>query len=374
MTVIAIPKEIHEGERRVAMVPSVVDKFIKLGAQIKVQKDAGNGIFATDSAYKGTEIINSAKDLYASGEVIIKIQPPTSDEIKHMKEGAILISNLYPHTRPKILKELCARKITAFALEMVPRISRAQSMDVLSSQATIIGYKAVLLAADNANFFLPMSSTAAGTIRPATVLIIGAGVAGLQAIATAKRLGARVEAYDVRSATKQEVESLGAKFVDTGVKADAEGGYARELTEDEKRQQQEALAKHIANCDVLITTAGVPGKAAPKIVSQATIETMKPGAVIVDTMAEMGGNCDLTKAGEKVVHNGVTIVGVKNITSSLASPASEMFARNVLNFITPMFNKDKQIVLNWQDEVIAGSAATHDGKIVHESLKKYAEE
>jgi H+-translocating NAD(P) transhydrogenase subunit alpha len=374
MTVtIAIPKEISPGESRVAMVPSMVDKFLKLGAQVKIQKDAGSGIFAADDAYKGAEIVGEAQSLFREADLIFKVQPPTSDEIKAMKEGAVLISHLYPQFRPEILKELCAKKITALALEMVPRISRAQSMDVQSSQATIIGYKAVLLAANQAKFFFPMSSTAAGTIRPATVLIIGAGVAGLQAIATAKRLGARVEAYDVRSATKQEVESLGAKFVDTGVKADAEGGYARELTEAEKKQQQEALAKHIANCDVLITTAGVPGKPAPKIVSQETIETMKSGAVIVDTMAEMGGNCALTKAGETVMHHGVAIVGTKNITSSLASPGSEMLVRNIFNFISPMF-KEGKLNLNWQDEVISGSAATHEGKIVHESLKKYAGE
>lgn len=366
---IVVPKEIKEGEDRVAMVPSVADKLSKLGIGVKIQQNAGKGSFLADSAYKSVEIVSDIKKLYPAGGMVIKIQPPTTEEIGLMKEGAILVSHLYPHTRPEVLKELCDKKITCFALEMVPRISRAQSMDVLSSQATVIGYKAVLLAAHYSKFFFPMVSTAAGTLRPANVLIIGVGVAGLQAIATAKRLGARVSAYDVRSAAKQEAESLGAKFVDTGVTAEAKGGYARELTAEEKQKQQEVLAKHITDSDVIISTAGVPGKPAPKIISKSMVKSMKPGSIIVDTMAEMGGNCEFSKAGENVEHNGVIIVGVKNLTSTMATPASEMFAKNVLNFVSPMF-KEGEISLDWEDEVIKGSAVTHEGNVVHPVLKK----
>lgn len=369
---IVVPKETKEGERRVAIVPSAVDKFKKLGANIKIQSNIGQNIFSADEDYKETEAIADAKKLYSAGDMVIKIQPPTTEEINNMKEGSILVSTLYPHTRPSILKELCAKKITCFALEMVPRISRAQSMDILSTQATVIGYKAALIAADTSNFFFPMLSTAAGTLRPSVALIIGIGVAGLQAIASCRRLGARVEAYDVRPETKQEAESLGAKFVDTGVSAVGEGGYARELTEDEKKQQHEVLMKHIAAADIIITTAGVPGRPAPKILNKDMVSAMKKGAVVIDTMAEMGGNCELSKAGEKVDHNGVTIVGTKDVASSMAPQASEMFCKNVLNFLTPMF-KEGELNIDWNDDVIKGSAATHDGQVVNEALKKLEE-
>lgn len=371
-TTIITPKEIKPGEDRVAMVPAVADKLSKSGIKVKIQRDLGVNMYIADSAFKDIDVVENVQELYAAGDVVVKVQPPTDEEISYMKDGAILISTLYPHTRPAILKKLCEKKITSFALEMVPRISRAQSMDILSSQATAIGYKAVLIAANSAKFFLPMSSTAAGTMRPASVLIIGAGVAGLQAIATAKRLGARVSAYDVRPETKQEVESLGAKFVEMEIKAVGEGGYARELTAEEKQKQQEMLAKHIAESDIVIATAGVPGKPAPKIISNAMVEKMKPGSVIVDTMAEMGGNCELSKAGQQIEHNGVVVVGTENIASSLAINTSEMFAKNVLNFITPMI-KDGEINLDWEDEVISGSVATRDGNVVHDALKKLVE-
>lgn len=367
--VVAVPKEIKAGEKRVAMVPSVLDKLLKLGVKVTLQHNAGEGIFAEDSAFEKAEIVNTAKELYALGGVVIKTQAPTAEEIEMMKENSILICPLYAHTQPEILKKLCDKKITTFALELIPRISRAQSMDILSSQATVAGYKAVLLAANTARFFFPMFTTAAGTVRPAAVLVIGAGVAGLQAIASAKRLGARVSAYDVRAATKLEVESLGAKFIDTGVVATGEGGYARELSDEEKKQQQAVLAKHIAASDVVITTAGVPGRPAPKIISKAVVETMKPGAVIVDIMAEMGGNCELSKAGENVVHHQVTIVGPKDIYSSLATHASEMFAKNIINFLTPMI-KEGELNLNWEDEVLSNSVVTRDGSIVHAMFNK----
>lgn len=368
---VVIPKEIMTGEERVAMVPVVADKLSKLGVKIKIQQDLGSSIYVADSAFKDVEVVNSVKDLYAAGDVVLKIQPPTDEEIGHMKEGAVLVSLLYPHTRPEVLKKLNAKKITCFALEMLPRtISRAQSMDVLSSQATVTGYAAVLIAASTTKVFFPMLSTAAGTMRPAKVLIVGAGVAGLQAIATAKRLGARVEAYDIRPEAKEEITSLGASAIDTGVEVVSEGGYARELTAEERQKQADVLAKHIAGSDIVITTAGVPGKPAPKIVTKAMIEQMKPGSVIVDIMAEMGGNCEGTKAGETVEHNGVKIVGTEHLASSLAVNASEMFSRNILNFITPMFTEEGDVKIDWEDDVIKGSVATHDGNIVQDALKK----
>jgi H+-translocating NAD(P) transhydrogenase subunit alpha len=258
----------------------------------------------------------------------------------------------------------------SFAMELVPRISRAQSMDALSSQAAIAGYKAVLIAANTLDRFLPMLTTAAGTIRPAQVLIIGVGVAGLQAIATAKRLGAVVEAYDVRSATREQVKSLGAKFVDTGVSAEGAGGYARELTAEEKAKQQEVLDARIAVADAVITTASIPGRRAPRIISRAAVERMKAGAVIVDIAAESGGNCELTQAGETVVHQGVKIVGPVNLPAQLAFHASEMYARNLYNFLKPAIDKDGALAIDWQDEVFAQSCLTHDGAIKHEPTRK----
>jgi NAD(P) transhydrogenase subunit alpha len=283
-----------------------------------------------------------------------------------------LISFLYPHLNPIIVKKMLEKKITSFAMELVPRISRAQDMDALSSQATITGYKAVILAADNSKFFFPMLTTAAGSIRPAKVFIIGVGVAGLQAIATARRLGAQVSAYDVRPETKEQTESLGAKFLDTGVQATGEGGYARELTQEEKTKQADVLKKHIAACDVIITTAGVPGRPAPKILNTAMVESMKPGAVVVDIMADMGGNCELTKPGETVYHNDVAIIGPINIPSALAINASEMYARNLINLLSLMI-KEGTLNLDWNDEIIAGSVVTHEGTIKNEPVKKLLE-
>ncbi|MFA6409789.1 MAG: Re/Si-specific NAD(P)(+) transhydrogenase subunit alpha [Gammaproteobacteria bacterium] len=360
---IVIPKERQSGESRVAMVPALVNRLTALGLDVKVEQGAGEGIHSADSSYKGATIVPKASELYAEGDIVIKVLAPTLEEVGQMKNGAVLISFLYPHLCPEVVKALAAKNITSFAMESIPRISRAQDMDALSSQATISGYKAVLLAANEAKFFFPMLTTAAGSIRPCKVLIIGVGVAGLQAIATARRLGAIVEAYDVRPETKEQVQSLGAKFVDVGVQAAGEGGYARELTEEEKQKQRAVLLKHVAGSDVVITTAGVPGKAAPKIIFKDMLEAMKPGSVVIDIMAEMGGNCELVKAGEKVVHNGVSIVGTKNIYSSLANPASEMYARNILNLLN-LIIKENKLNLDWNDEVVVGSVVTRDGKIV----------
>jgi NAD(P) transhydrogenase subunit alpha len=272
------------------------------------------------------------------------------------------------HTRHDQVRALRDRKLTSFAMEFIPRISRAQSMDALSSQAAIAGYKAVLIAANTLDKFMPMLTTAAGTIRPATVLVIGAGVAGLQAIATARRLGAIVEAYDVRSATREQVKSLGAKFVDVGVSAEGSGGYARELTAEEKAKQQEVLDARIAASDAVITTASVPGRRAPLIVSRAAVERMKAGAVIIDIAAEQGGNCELTRAGETVQHGGVKIIGPVNLASTLAYNASEMYARNILNFLRPAIDKG-ELKIDWTDEVFAQSCLTHDGVVRHEATR-----
>jgi NAD(P) transhydrogenase subunit alpha len=279
---------------------------------------------------------------------------------------------MLPHRYPERVARMRDRRILSFAMELVPRISRAQSMDVLSSQAAVAGYKAVLLAADRFGGFFPMLTTAAGTIRPAKVLVIGAGVAGLQAIATAKRLGAMVEGYDVRGATREQVESLGAKFVDTGVSAEGSGGYARELTEEEKQQQQQVLEKHIAAADAVITTAAIPGRPSPKIIRQEIAEQMKPGAVIIDLAAEGGGNCELTQPGQQIVHNDVIVYGPLNVPSELPIHASEMYSRNLLNFLTPMI-EDGEFRPDWEDEVIADSTLTRDGEIKHAATRETVE-
>ena len=366
---IAVPKETKPGELRVAITPTSVTRLTKLGATVKIQHDAGTGIHAQDALYKNTMFAPDITTLYTDSDVVLKVQPPTAEEIEHMKEKTILISFLYPHLDPSMVKKLLEKKITSFAMELIPRISRAQDMDALSSQATISGYKAVLLASDNSKFFFPMLTTAAGSIRPAKVFIIGVGVAGLQAIATARRLGAQVSAYDVRPDTKEQTESLGAKFVDTGVQAVGAGGYARELTQEEKTKQADALKKHIATCDVVITTAGIPGKPAPKVLTREMVNVMKPGAVIVDILADMGGNCELTKPGEIINYNDITIVGPINIPSSMAIHASEMYARNLINLLSLMI-KDNALNLDWNDEIISGAIVTHDGVIKNTMVQK----
>ena len=289
-----------------------------------------------------------------------------------MKEGSILIGALQPYKYPERVAALKARNITAYAMELIPRISRAQAMDILSSQAAVAGYKAAIMGADHSCRFFPMLTTAAGTIRPSKVIVIGAGVAGLQAIATARRLGAIVEGYDVRSATKEQVQSLGAKFIELGIKAEGEGGYARELTAEEKQQQQEELAKHIATADVLITTAAVPGRPSPKIIPESTVDGMKPGAVIIDLAAEGGGNCTLTQPGETIVHNRVTIHAPLNIPSQVPVHASEMYAKNLLNFLSPML-KDGEYAPDFEDEVIAGACLTRAGQITNEAIRQLVE-
>ena len=365
---IGVPRETQPGESRVALVPELATKFAALGAKILVEHGAGSSAQFPDTRSKSVEFCDAAS-VYARSGVLLKVQPLTLAEAGALAEGSVHLGFMQPHNNLPIVQVLRDRRVTSFAMELVPRISRAQSMDALSSQAAVAGYKAVLIAANALDKFLPMLTTAAGTIRPAQVLVIGVGVAGLQAIATAKRLGAQVEAYDVRSATREQVKSLGAKFVETGVVAEGAGGYARELTAEEQAKQQAALDGRIAVADAVITTAGVPGRPAPRIVSRAAVERMKPGAVIVDILAENGGNCELSRAGETVQHNGVRIIGPVNLPAQLAYNASEMYSRNLFNFLSPAL-KDGVLKIDWTDEVFAGTVLTHEGTVRHEPTAK----
>jgi NAD(P) transhydrogenase subunit alpha len=365
---VAVPKEQTPDELRVALVPEIAGRLMKLGVTVAIEKNMGEKAFFMDDTFKDVQVINTAAELYQKADVILKVQPPTESEIALMKEKSVLIGFMSAHRYPERVAKLRDKKITTFAMELIPRISRAQSMDALSSQAAVAGYKAAIMAADLANVFFPMLTTAAGTIRPAKVLVIGAGVAGLQAIATARRLGAIVEGYDVRSATKEQVESLGAKFVDTGVKAEGQGGYARELTAEEKQQQQMVLAKHIAASQVVITTAAIPGRPSPKIITTGMVEAMKPGSVIIDLAAEGGGNCEVTQSGKTITHKNVVIHAPLNIPSQVPVHSSEMYAKNLFNFLSLML-KDGSLNLDWDDEIIKGSVLTHDGEIKHQPTR-----
>ena len=370
--VVAVLKETTADERRVALDPIVAERFAKLGCKVMIESGAGLTATHSDAAYASAEPVADRRTLLGQADVLFKVQPPTLEEIDALKAGAVVVSFLQPHKDPERVTKLRDRNITSFAMELIPRISRAQSMDALSSQGAVAGYKAGLMAAELSGRFFPMLTTAAGTIRPSKVLVIGAGVAGLQAIATARRLGAIVEGYDVRSATKEQVQSLGAKFVDTGVAAEGTGGYARELTEEEKQKQADILAQHIVAADAVITTAAIPGRPSPKIIPAAVVAQMKPGAVIIDLAAEGGGNCELTKPGEQVEHNGVVIYGPLNVPSMLPVHASEMYAKNLLNFLSPMI-KDGELTLDWDDEVIRDSALTHAGEIKHAATRALVE-
>lgn len=369
---IGVLKETVRGENRVAVVPEVATRLDALGAKLLIERGAGAAARFPDAAYKDVSFADSADGVLVASDLLFTVQPPDAALVARLKPGSVVAGFLAPHAQVPLVRALNERRITSFAMELVPRISRAQSMDALSSQAAVAGYKAVLIAAAALDKFYPMLTTAAGTIRPATVLVIGAGVAGLQAIATARRLGAVVEAYDVRSATREQIRSLGAKFVETGVVAEGTGGYARELTAEEKAKQQEVLDSRIAAADCVITTAGVPGRPAPRIISRAAVERMKQGAVIVDLLAEGGGNCELTRVGETVEHKGVRIIGPVNLPATVAYHASDMYARNLLNFIKPAF-KDGALAIDWNDEVFAASCVTHDGTIRHEPTRKIVE-
>ncbi len=369
---IGVPKEIAEGERRVALVPQTVGKLVEGGFEVVVEAGAGSGSHFSDAEYReaGATIVEGPAAVYGS-DVVLKVRKPTSAEVGQMREGLVLIGFLEPLTSLELVKQLMSRKVTSFAMETVPRISRAQKMDALSSQANIAGYKAALIAADSLPKFLPMSMTAAGTIPPAKALVLGAGVAGLQAIATLRRLGARVEAFDIRPAVKEEVQSLGAKFIEIQLEEkelEDAGGYGKELSEESQRREKEVLAEHTKASDIVITTAAIPGKPAPRLVEEEAVKEMKEGSVIVDLAAETGGNCALTEPGKIVVKHGVTIHGPLNLVSDLATNASQLYAKN----ITSLFNefvKDGQLNLDFDDEVVSGSCITHNGEVLNERVK-----
>ncbi len=369
---IAVPHETTPGERRVALVPTIAEQLAKQGLKVRIQAGAGTAAYYRDHDYTSVEIVEDRATLLGEADIVLTVDPLVPEDIALLREGTIVIGFLHPHEFDDRISALRDHNITGFAMELVPRISRAQNMDALSSQASIAGYKAALMAANRTARFFPMLTTAAGTIRPAKVLIIGVGVAGLQAIATAKRLGAMVEAYDVRPETREQVESLGAKFVDVKVDAVGEGGYARELSEEEKRQEMEVLAEHVAQADAIITTAGVPGRPAPKIITTAMVEQMKPGAVIIDLAADSGGNCELTIPGESFGHELVMIYGPLNVPAMMPVHASEMYAKNLYNFLSLIVH-DGEIKPDWDDEIVAGSVLTRDRKIQHELTRQRIE-
>jgi NAD(P) transhydrogenase subunit alpha len=369
---IAVLKETRPNERRVALVPAVADKLAKLGAEVHLQAGAGDAVKLPDQAFKGVALATNAADLVRDADVVLAVQPPDAAVVQALKPGAILISFVYAHREVELVKLLRDRQITTFAMELVPRITRAQAMDALSSQATLAGYYAVLLGATQLARILPMMTTAVGSIRPAKALVMGLGVAGLQALATARRLGAMTEGYDVRPETKEQAESLGAKFVDTGVDARGAGGYARELTQEEKDKIAAVVTKHIQAADLIVTTAAIPGRPSPKLISRQQVEGMKAGSVIVDLAAEGGGNCEYTQPGETVRIGQVTIAAPLNVPSLLGEHASELYAKNQLNLIE-LFLKDKAINLDWSDEVLAKTALTHAGEIRNEAAKKAVE-
>ncbi|HXJ33165.1 MAG TPA: Re/Si-specific NAD(P)(+) transhydrogenase subunit alpha [Candidatus Eisenbacteria bacterium] len=370
---IAVPREIVPGERRVALTPDATAVLVKAGLEVLVEAGAGVGAFHADPAFEkaGARIVPDAATLYGQADVVLKVQKPSLDEVDRLREGAVLVAFLQALGSPDLVQRLAARRITSFGMEGVPRISRAQKMDALSSQANLAGYKAVLIAAASLAKFFPMLMTAAGTIFAARVLVIGAGVAGLQAIATARRLGAQVWGYDVRAAVKEQVESLGAKFLefDLGI-ADAEdkGGYAKALSADAARRQQEMLAERTKDFDVVVTTALVPGRPAPRLVTKETVAGMRPGSVIVDLAAEAGGNCELTEADAVVVKHGVTIHGPTNLPATMPVHASQLYARNVTELLNE-FVKKGELALDLDDEVIKGTCVTHDGRIVNDAVK-----
>lgn len=369
---VVVLRERAPNERRVALSPEIAKKLAKLGAQVVIEAGAGNGANQPDDLFPEVQVEAKTVAALARADVLLTVQPPTVEQIAGLREGSVVIGFMQPHADPARVKAMRDRKITSFAMELLPRTTRAQAMDVLSSQAGMAGYKAVLIAAELTGKFFPMLTTAAGTIRPSKVLIVGAGVAGLQAIATARRLGAQVEGFDVRPETREQIESLGGKFLDLGVSAAGTGGYARELTAEERAEQQRRLAEHLKGIDVVVTTAAVPGRPAPKILTAAMVEGMKPGAVIVDLAAETGGNCELTRPGETYVHNAVTIAGPLNLPSMGAIHASEMYARNLYNFLS-LSIKDGELALDWDDELVAQTCLTHDGAIRHEATRQKLE-
>ena len=373
--IVGVPKESAEGEKRVGLVPDSLSKL--KGVSVHVQSGAGEAAGAADSDYAaaGCTIEEDAGAIYGAADLVVKIQPPTVSEVAMMKHGSAVVSLLYPVSHLEVVKGLVKTQSTAFAMELMPRISRAQSMDVLSSQSLVAGYKAVLMGAEALPKLFPMLMTAAGTIAPARVFVLGAGVAGLEAIATARRLGAVVEAYDVRPIVKEQIESLGAKFVELPIEAkdsQTAGGYAKAQTEDFYRKQQELLASHAEQSDVVITTALVPGSRAPILITEDAVKRMRRGSVVVDLAAEQGGNCALTEPGKTVVKNGVTIFGPLNLPSTMAPQASQLYSRNVVSFILPMI-KDGSLSVDPNDDLVKGTMVVQGGRVLHEGTRKALE-
>jgi len=373
---IGVPRETMPGERRVALTPEAAKKLVARGFTVLVEREAGLAAGFTDEEYEaaGARLAPDAATVHGSASLVLKVQRPTEHEIELLRPGTALIAFLQPLVRPELVARLAERKVTAISMDTIPRITRAQPMDALSSMSTVAGYKAVLLAANELPKFFPLMMTAAGTIRPAKVLVLGAGVAGLQAIATARRLGAVVEAFDTRPVVKEQVESLGAKFLELEIKTEEVGGYATELAEEHLRLEQELIHNHCVEADVVITTALVPGRRAPVLIREETVREMRPRAVIVDLAAEMGGNCELTEPGETVVRYGVTIMGPLNLPSEMAYTASQMYARNVTTLVEHLAPRG-ELVFDFADEITRGVVLTRDGEILHEpTLARLKEE
>ena len=370
---VAVLKETRSAENRVALVPLGVKNLVKRGLTVTVQTGAGETSGVSDLMYReaGAEIAASAQETLEDAKLILVVNPPSSNELAHLSEGSILVGFLDPLSDPDLVSRHIELKVTGISMELVPRITRAQSMDALSSQATVAGYKAVLLAANHLPKFLPMFTTAAGTIRPAKALILGAGVAGLQAIATARRLGAVVEAFDVRPAVKEQVERLGASFLESEeeVTAEGEGGYAKELTEDQHNKELELIGSALIDTDIVITTAQIPGRKAPILITEGMVKTMKYGSVIVDLAAESGGNCELSEAGETVLAHGVQILGPSNLPASIPVHSSQMYSKNIVTLISEFLGEDGQLQLDFENDVVGPSTVTHGGEIQNERVK-----
>ena len=375
---ISIPKETIHGETRVAATPQSVKELIKAGYEVNIETGAGTSSFISDDNFKkaGANIVNTTNELFKDSDIIIKVAAPTSDEIELMPKNSILVSFFQPTTELEKVKSLSNKNITGLSMHLIPRTTLAQKMDALSSQANIAGYKAVLMGSSHMNVYMPLLMTAAGTIRPAKVLILGAGVAGLQAIATAKRLGAQVEAFDVRPEVKEQVESLGAKFVEVSSESDdgvGEGGYAKETSDEYKQKQQELIKEHISKADMVVTTALIPGRKAPILIGKDVVELMKPGSVIMDLAAENGGNCEVTEKDKIITHHNVIVDGTSNIPATMPVHASELYAKNISALVLYL-TKENNLNFDMDDEIISGSTFTHQGTITHEPTRNLLEE
>ena len=371
---LGVPNQAAAGEPRVATVPDVVRRLTKRRVEVLVETGAGAGAHVPDAEFEEAGAAIATAEQVWGADVVAVVKAPGAAEIERLRRGAVLIGLLNPLTDTDTARALASAGATSFAMEAIPRITRAQSMDALSSQSTVAGYRAVLVAAEQLDRFFPMLTTAAGTIKPATVLVLGAGVAGLQAIATARRLGAVVTGYDVRAVVREQVESLGARFLELDLEADAEGagGYAKALDEEQQRRQQEAMAEAAGRFDVVITTALIPGRPAPKLLIERAVENMRPGSVIVDLAAVTGGNCELTEPGQTVERHDVRIVGPLDLAAEMPTHASQLYARNVQSLVELMVGDDGALALDWEDEVLAGACITRDGEIVHEGARQAA--